>query len=237
MSFHSKLPPIPRSPLPTPGDPIMTLPLDLDHDAALPPPPTGSDAHDPASPPVHVAVTDNGLPPTITTAWGPAAGTSTLGRASTGGRSAATTGRAPSATHTSSRPVTTSRVGGGETYASLPRPFPVGPSKAVCTVVFNMPDPPPDAPAAPPPSHPVFDWVRQLRAPPPANYIRTTKYTVWTFLPLNLFGQFRRVSNLYFLLAAIFSLVGSSTISPLSEIAPLVFVLTVTAIKDALEDY
>ncbi|KNE63874.1 phospholipid-translocating P-type ATPase, flippase [Allomyces macrogynus ATCC 38327] len=232
MSFHSKLPPIPRSPSPNPGDPIMTVQLDPGHVAA---PPSG--APDPTSPPAHVAVTDNGLPPAITTAWGAAAGTSTLGRATTAGRSTVTTSRAPSAAHTGSRPVTTPRVSGGETYASLPRPFPVGPSKAVCTVVFNKPEPPTNAPAAPPPAHPVVEWVRQLRAPPPANYIRTTKYTVWSFLPLNLFGQFRRVSNLYFLLAAIFSLVGSSTISPLSEIAPLVFVLTVTAIKDALEDY
>ncbi|KAI9221118.1 hypothetical protein BC828DRAFT_397693 [Blastocladiella britannica] len=71
----------------------------------------------------------------------------------------------------------------------------------------------------------------------PTNYIRTTKYTLASFLPLNLFGQFRRMSNLYFLLAAVFSVAGDSTISPVSQIAPLIFVLAVTAVKDGLEDY
>ncbi|KAI9179253.1 hypothetical protein H9P43_005916 [Blastocladiella emersonii ATCC 22665] len=71
----------------------------------------------------------------------------------------------------------------------------------------------------------------------PTNYIRTTKYTVISFLPLNLFGQFRRLSNLYFLLGAIFSMVGDTAVSTLAQVAPLIFVLTVTAVKDGIEDY
>lgn len=31
------------------------------------------------------------------------------------------------------------------------------------------------------------------------NYIKTSKYTVVTFLPLNLFEQFQRLANFYFL--------------------------------------
>ncbi|ORZ33535.1 hypothetical protein BCR44DRAFT_1438169 [Catenaria anguillulae PL171] len=72
----------------------------------------------------------------------------------------------------------------------------------------------------------------------PTNYIRTAKYTLLSFLPLNLFGQFRRLSNLYFLLGAIFSMViPNSTVSPFAQVAPLLFVLSVTALKDGHEDY
>ena len=35
------------------------------------------------------------------------------------------------------------------------------------------------------------------------NYIRTTKYTFWSFLPLSLMYQFKREANIYFLLQAI----------------------------------
>lgn len=72
----------------------------------------------------------------------------------------------------------------------------------------------------------------------PTNFIRTTKYTLITFLPKNLFEQFRRVSNFYFLTVVIIQLIPSiSPLSPITSILPLVFVLVVTAIKEALEDY
>lgn len=35
------------------------------------------------------------------------------------------------------------------------------------------------------------------------NYIRTSKYTLLTFLPLNLFEQFLRIANIYFLMQII----------------------------------
>ncbi|ORY05432.1 phospholipid-translocating P-type ATPase, partial [Basidiobolus meristosporus CBS 931.73] len=68
------------------------------------------------------------------------------------------------------------------------------------------------------------------------NYIRTTKYTILTFLPKNLFYQFRRFYNLYFLLGTIFVAIEPS-LEPITQILPLLFVLTVTALKDALEDF
>eukprot|EP00762_Andalucia_godoyi_P003145 ANDGO_01127.mRNA.1 Phospholipid-transporting ATPase 3 len=72
----------------------------------------------------------------------------------------------------------------------------------------------------------------------PTNYIRTTKYTVITFLPLNLFEQFRRLSNFYFLVSMIVALIpGVSPVFPITSILPLLFVLTVGAIKDGVEDY
>ncbi|RKP26375.1 hypothetical protein SYNPS1DRAFT_14278 [Syncephalis pseudoplumigaleata] len=70
----------------------------------------------------------------------------------------------------------------------------------------------------------------------PTNYIRTTKYTLWSFVPVNLFFQFRRFYNIYFLLAAIFVLLEPS-LDPTSELLPLCIVLFITAVKDGLEDY
>lgn len=32
------------------------------------------------------------------------------------------------------------------------------------------------------------------------NYIKTTKYTAWNFLPLSLMNQFKRLPNFYFLI-------------------------------------
>ncbi len=70
------------------------------------------------------------------------------------------------------------------------------------------------------------------------NSIRTTKYTILTFLPINLFEQFRRVANFYFLCIAMIQLApGLTNIDPSASIAPLIFVLAVTAIKEAYEDW
>ncbi|XP_008060748.1 probable phospholipid-transporting ATPase VD [Carlito syrichta] len=70
------------------------------------------------------------------------------------------------------------------------------------------------------------------------NRIRTTKYTLLNFVPRNLFEQFHRVANLYFLFLVVLNWV------PLVEafqkeitMLPLVVVLTMIAIKDGLEDY
>lgn len=71
----------------------------------------------------------------------------------------------------------------------------------------------------------------------PSNYIRTTRYTFLTFLPLNLLEQFRRLSNIYFLATMIITLIpGVSPVFPITSILPLVVILGVTAIKDGIED-
>ncbi|KAJ8470957.1 hypothetical protein OPV22_025300 [Ensete ventricosum] len=69
------------------------------------------------------------------------------------------------------------------------------------------------------------------------NYITTTKYNVITFLPKALFEQFRRVANIYFLLAAVLSLTPVSPFTPVSMIAPLAFVIGLSMAKEALEDW
>nr|AHM92900.1 miltefosine transporter [Leishmania amazonensis] len=71
----------------------------------------------------------------------------------------------------------------------------------------------------------------------PSNFIRTSKYSLISFLPLSLLYEFRKVSNLYFLINVIFSLIpGVSPLNPATSIAPLSFVLLVAIIKEAVED-
>ncbi|KAG0053093.1 hypothetical protein BGZ83_001685 [Gryganskiella cystojenkinii] len=78
--------------------------------------------------------------------------------------------------------------------------------------------------------------TRKPRYKYPTNNIKTTKYTLVTFLPVNLLFQFKRFYNIYFLCAAVF-VCAEPSLSPVTEILPLTLVLTITAIKDALEDY
>lgn len=77
----------------------------------------------------------------------------------------------------------------------------------------------------------------QLRGDVATNEISTAKYTLLTFLPVNLFEQFLRVANLYFLFMVILQLIpGLSPTSIFTTVAPLVFVLTVNAIKEGYDD-
>ena len=66
----------------------------------------------------------------------------------------------------------------------------------------------------------------------PCNSIRTAKYTLLTFLPVNLFQQFTRVANMYFLFIAFLQLIpGLSPTSWVTTVGPLCFVLFINAIK------
>ena len=70
-----------------------------------------------------------------------------------------------------------------------------------------------------------------------SNRIRTSKYTALTFLPKNLFEQFHRVSNIYFLIIAVLNWIPQLNVFlPIISIFPLLLVLAVTMIKDAYED-
>eukprot|EP01102_Stenamoeba_stenopodia_P019726 TRINITY_DN7518_c0_g1_i1.p1 TRINITY_DN7518_c0_g1~~TRINITY_DN7518_c0_g1_i1.p1 ORF type:complete len:1131 (+),score=258.43 TRINITY_DN7518_c0_g1_i1:213-3605(+) len=70
-----------------------------------------------------------------------------------------------------------------------------------------------------------------------SNKVRTTKYSWWSFVPVNLFEQFKRAANLWFLLVACLQLIpGVSPINPVTSFVPLIFVLAVSAIKEAFED-
>uniref|UniRef100_A0A9L0RQZ9 Phospholipid-transporting ATPase n=1 Tax=Equus caballus TaxID=9796 RepID=A0A9L0RQZ9_HORSE len=71
-----------------------------------------------------------------------------------------------------------------------------------------------------------------------SNCIKTSKYNILTFLPVNLFEQFQEVANTYFLFLLILQLIPQiSSLSWFTTIVPLVLVLTITAVKDATDDY
>ncbi|RDW39818.1 hypothetical protein B0I73DRAFT_131313 [Yarrowia lipolytica] len=100
-----------------------------------------------------------------------------------------------------------------------------GPSR---TVYFN--EPLPEDQKDPKTGNPLAHYVR--------NKIRTTKYTPITFVPKNLWYQFHNVANIYFLLIAIlsaFSIFGVQS-AGLAAV-PIIVIVVLTAIKDAIEDY
>uniref|UniRef100_A0A8C1YRR1 Phospholipid-transporting ATPase n=1 Tax=Cyprinus carpio TaxID=7962 RepID=A0A8C1YRR1_CYPCA len=69
------------------------------------------------------------------------------------------------------------------------------------------------------------------------NSIKTSKYNPFTFLPLNLFEQFQRIANAYFLFLLILQVIPAiSSLSWFTTVVPLVLVLSVTAAKDAIDD-
>ena len=77
---------------------------------------------------------------------------------------------------------------------------------------------------------PIMRYVR--------NKVRTSKYTLITFIPKNLFEQFRRAANIYFLVLVIlqlFSVFGAP--NPQIGMLPLLAFLGMTAIKDGIEDW
>ncbi|XP_043698497.1 phospholipid-transporting ATPase 1-like [Telopea speciosissima] len=70
------------------------------------------------------------------------------------------------------------------------------------------------------------------------NSIRTSKYSVLSFIPRNLFEQFHRVAYIYFLILAVLNqLPQLAVFGRATSILPLAFVLLVTAVKDAYEDW
>ncbi|XP_075415078.1 phospholipid-transporting ATPase FetA-like [Tenrec ecaudatus] len=71
----------------------------------------------------------------------------------------------------------------------------------------------------------------------PDNAIKTSKYNIFNFLPLNLFEQFQRLANAYFLFLLCLQLIPQiSSLAWFSTVIPLIVVLTITAVKDAIDD-
>ncbi|CAK7325137.1 unnamed protein product [Dovyalis caffra] len=70
------------------------------------------------------------------------------------------------------------------------------------------------------------------------NSVRTSKYSLISFIPRNLFEQFHRVAYVYFLIIAVLNqLPQLAVFGRGASIMPLAFVLLVTAVKDAYEDW
>ena len=70
------------------------------------------------------------------------------------------------------------------------------------------------------------------------NTISTTKYNIITFIPKALLLQFVRLANIYFLVCAILQCIPIiSPLTPVTAVVPLVFVLSVSIIREGIEDY
>ncbi|KAL4705339.1 hypothetical protein ACJJTC_006825 [Scirpophaga incertulas] len=69
------------------------------------------------------------------------------------------------------------------------------------------------------------------------NKIKTSKYTLLLFVPKNLSEQFRRIANFYFLIVTLIAIFIDSPVSPYTSIAPLTFMVMVTAVKQGYEDW
>ncbi|XP_023583104.1 phospholipid-transporting ATPase FetA-like [Trichechus manatus latirostris] len=71
----------------------------------------------------------------------------------------------------------------------------------------------------------------------PNNTIKTSKYSFLNFLPLNLFEQFQRLANAYFLILLCLQLIPQiSSLAWYSTVLPLIVVLSITGVKDAIDD-
>ncbi|KAL3678117.1 hypothetical protein R1sor_021073 [Riccia sorocarpa] len=76
------------------------------------------------------------------------------------------------------------------------------------------------------------------KSPVANNKIRTSKYTFLTFLPRNLFEQFHRIAYIYFLIIVVLNQIPQLAVfGRTASLFPLVFVLVITAVKDAYEDW
>lgn len=70
------------------------------------------------------------------------------------------------------------------------------------------------------------------------NKIQTTKYSLLSFLPKNLFEQTHRVANIYFIFIARLNFVPVlDSFQQKIALIPFIFVLTVTMVKDIWKDY
>ena len=80
--------------------------------------------------------------------------------------------------------------------------------------------------------------------PPPSyasstNAVVSSKYTVLTFLPINLFEQFHNVANVYFLLVGVLQAIKaiSTTNGIPTMYEPLAFIVFISSLRAAKEDY
>ena len=69
------------------------------------------------------------------------------------------------------------------------------------------------------------------------NKINTRKYNWITFIPHALLLQFARPANIYFLISAILQCIPQiSPLTPLTALVPIIFVLSVSLIREGIED-
>ncbi|KAI5840221.1 phospholipid-translocating P-type ATPase [Morchella snyderi] len=70
------------------------------------------------------------------------------------------------------------------------------------------------------------------------NTIRSSRYTIWSFLPKQLFAQFSKLANFYFLCVSILQMIPTlSTTGTYTTIVPLLFFITLSMTKEGYDDY
>jgi phospholipid-translocating ATPase len=78
----------------------------------------------------------------------------------------------------------------------------------------------------------------RTRHPYMNNFIRSSRYTVWDFLPKQIIYQFSKLANFYFLVMGIIqTLPGLSTTGKYTTIAPLLFFVALSMAKEGYDDY
>ncbi|KJR88558.1 phospholipid-translocating ATPase [Sporothrix schenckii 1099-18] len=71
-----------------------------------------------------------------------------------------------------------------------------------------------------------------------SNFIRSSRYTVWDFLPKQLVFQFMKLANFYFLIISILQMIpGLSSTGTYTTIAPLLFFVAISMFKEGYDDY
>ena len=76
------------------------------------------------------------------------------------------------------------------------------------------------------------------RKPYITNFIRSSRYTIWDFVPAQIIYQFSKLGNFYFLVMGILQLVpGLSTIGQYTTIAPLLVFVAFSMAKEGYDDY
>ncbi|XP_078483952.1 phospholipid-transporting ATPase ID [Ciona intestinalis] len=70
------------------------------------------------------------------------------------------------------------------------------------------------------------------------NGIKTSHYTWYNFLFINLWEQFHRVVNVYFIFLLVLTFIPAiSSFNPVTTLIPILIVLAITAVKDAVDDF
>jgi|MDSY01.2.fsa_nt_gb magnesium-transporting ATPase (P-type) len=85
-------------------------------------------------------------------------------------------------------------------------------------------------------------YPRTVRNDSPAqfltNYVSTTKYNRFTFLPLAILEQYKKLANVYLLFIAVLCCIPAiSPLMPIAAVMPVVFVLSISLVREGMEDY
>lgn len=71
-----------------------------------------------------------------------------------------------------------------------------------------------------------------------SNFIRSSRYTKWSFLPKQLYFQFSKLANFYFLIIAVLQLIpGLSTTGSYTTLIPLLIFVSISMAKEGFDDY